>query len=178
MKKESWFEKHKILGTILIIAGTIIVMGIIVGSFFPDENSKTTKEPVQQKIYNLNEEVIVGDFVYKFSNFKERHSIGDEYFGDDANGIFLIFDIEVENKGNQADYINNEIYILDDQGREFAQDDDAWIYLEDNFIFEELNPGLKKKGQIIFDIPENIEGKLAIKKNIWSSDYVAFISWD
>lgn len=177
MKKESWFEKHKVLGTILIIVGTIIVMGIIAGLIMPGEDANVVKESEKQKVYGLNEEVIVGNFVYTFSNLKKRYSIGDEYFGDKADGVFLIFDVEVENIGNEADYINNEIYIIDSQGREFAQDDDAWINLEDNFIFTELNPGLTKKGQIIFDVPENVEGNLAIKKSAWSSDYLAFISW-
>ena len=91
--------------------------------------------------------------------------------------ILLIIDVEVENTGNEADYINNEIYIIDNQGREFEQDDDAWIYLDDNFIFEELNPGLTKKGQIIFDVPKDIEGKIGIKKSMWSSDFSVYVSW-
>ena len=177
MVKENWFEKHKVLGTALIIVGTIIVMGIIAGLIMPGEDANVVKEPEKQKIYSLNEEVTVGNFVYTFSDVKKRYSIGDEYFGDEADGVFLIFNVEVKNIGNEADYINDEIYIIDSQGREFAQDDDAWINLENNFIFTELNPGLTKKGQIIFDVPEDIEGKIGIKENMWSSDYAVFISW-
>ncbi|MFH1311480.1 MAG: DUF4352 domain-containing protein [Nanoarchaeota archaeon] len=175
MKQESWFERHKILGTILIIVGTIIVMSIIVGLIMPKENPGSSNE--EQTVYGLNEKVIVGNFAYKFSNLRKQYEIGNDHFGDKANGIFLIFDVEVENIGNQAEYINDKIYIIDNQGREFAQDDGAWIYLKDNLVFEKLNPGLTKKGQIIFDVPANIEGKIGIKKNMWSSDYAVFISW-
>jgi hypothetical protein len=178
MVKETWFEKNKILGTILIIFGTITIMGIIIGSIFPDENSENIKEPDQQKIYGLNEKVNVGSFVYTFLDLKKRYSIGDEYFGDESDGVFFIFNVEIENIGNEANYINDEIYIIDSQGREFTQDDSAWMSLEDNLIFTELNPGLTKKGQIVFDVPENIEGKIGIKENMWSSDYIAFISWN
>jgi len=140
-----------------------------------DDINTPAKESKTQT-YSLNEKIILDNFEYTFTNVQESSKVGNEYLGDDASGVFVIIDVEVKNIGNEADYINNEIYILDNQGREFEQDDDAWIYLDDNFIFEELNPGLTKKGQIIFDIPKDIERKIGIKKSMWSSDFSAYVS--
>jgi len=129
------------------------------------------------KDYNLNEGIVVNNFQYVFTNPQIQSSVGDSYSGKDADGSFLILNLKVTNLGNEADYINNEIYFIDEQGREFSQDDDAWVYLENNFIFEELNPSLTKSGQIIFDIPKNLNGKLCIKENLYSSNCKAYVSW-
>jgi S1-C subfamily serine protease len=50
MKKEGWFERHKILGTILIVIGTLIVIGIIMGIFMDggskDNNSQNSNSSI------------------------------------------------------------------------------------------------------------------------------------
>ena len=176
-KKKNWFRRHWILTIIFII----IILGII-GSMVDtpaggnDNSSIIDKNPSNN--YNLNERIVIDNFAYTFTDMKTMVRIGSAYFGQEPNGVYLLFDVEVENIGNEADYINNEIYILDDKGREFSQEDSAWIYLDNNLIFEELNPGLIKKGQIIYDVPKDLNGKLGIKKNSWSSDFSAYISWN
>jgi len=190
-------EKANIVITAWLKIVIVIILLVIASSLLPnptfnstennsplvdtDANDNTPQNPTpesSQKIYSLGEKVPVDDFVYTFTNYETTNYVGGEYFGNDANGIFVIFDLAVENQGAEADYINNEIYIIDDQGREFSQDDSSWVYLDDNFIFEELNPGLTKRGQIIFDVPENIKGKLCIKKSMFSDECVNYISWN
>lgn len=147
----------------------------------PSQNTFGTtgsnQQPNEPLAYSLGDRITLENFAYTFLKIQKTSHVGDSYFGEDASGIFLIFDLEVENLANDAEYVNNEIYIVDSQGREFTQDGGSWIYLEDNFIFEELNPGLTKKGQIIFDVPQNMNGKLCIKKSIFSSDCSLLISY-
>jgi hypothetical protein len=177
-KEKSWFRRHWIL-TGLGVFILLIIIGGMSSTDTPSTESGTTL-PTEDNIktYNLNEEIIMGNFKYVFKSVETRTSIGSSYVGNEANGIFLIIDLEVENIGNEADYISNEIYVIDNQGREFSQDDGSWIFLDDNFIFEELNPGLTKKGQLIFDVPEGISGKACIKKSIFSSNCEAYIIWN
>jgi len=186
-------KKHKFELTSWLKVIIVIILLILAIAFLPYEELEKQPEssamdlsedvtPMDSEkdsdlIFSLNEPIIINDFEYIFTKYYTTPYIGSEYLGKEASGIFIIFDLEVTNLGNSADYINNEIYIIDEQGREFSQDDDAWIYLDDNFIFEELNPGLTKKGQIIFDVPEGIKGYLGIKKSMWGSDYEVFISW-
>lgn len=170
---------------VLIVIGGLFLLGLIFGGGNSEnETSSDSEEVVENKqfqntiqTYNLNEAFVIDNFQYNFKKVQSTDSIGSKYFGEEASGKFLIFNLEVKNIGNEAEYINNEIYILDAQGREFSQDYDTWAYLEDNFIFEELNPSLTKKGQIIFDVPEGIDGKLCIKKSIWSDSCIAYVSF-
>jgi len=174
-KEEGWISKHPYY-TIGIFFGVLIIISII--SNISSDNSQEEVESSATTIqtYSLGNKIVVENFAYTFTNVQGTSIIGSEYFNDQADGIFWIIDVEVENIGNEAEYINNEIYIIDNQGREFEQDDDAWVYLDNNLVFEELNPGLTKKGQIIFDIPEGTTGKIGIKKSMWSSDFSAYVS--
>jgi len=181
-QEDNWISKHPYY-TIGIFFGVLIILFVISnigsenGSQGTEINTENSIKTEEISVYSLGDRVVVENFAYTFRDVTEKIYVGSNYFKEYPNGIFLVFDVEVENIGNKADYINNEIYIIDNQNREFEQDDGAWAYLEDNLIFEELNPGLTKKGQIIFDVPKDIDGKIGIKKSSWSSDFSAYISW-
>jgi len=164
---------------LLISLAISLVAGVVISAVEFEElgGVSGTGESGSERIYGLNEEVIVGNFAYTFLSVKEKIYLGSNYLKLEPSGVFLIFDIEVENIGNEADYINNEIYIIDNQGRELSQENSAWAYLEDNIIFEELNPGLTKTGQIVFDVPKDIKGKIGIKKGILTNKFEAFVYW-
>lgn len=63
----------------------------------------------------------------------------------------------------------NDIQLFDKQNRKFIPDLQAMIYTENSFVFETINPGITKKGIVIFDVPDpNAEYKLQVKENILS----------
>ena len=51
MKKKSWFERHTVIGTILLIISTIIIVSILIYSCLPDKGKFITK------IGNNNQEI-------------------------------------------------------------------------------------------------------------------------
>lgn len=76
-------------------------------------------------------------------------------FGEDAQGKFCFVYLTVENIGDQAQaFSGDEQLMFDEQGREFSADTEAQFYLDDgNAIYEEINPGNKVEGIVVFDIP-------------------------
>lgn len=184
-KKESgkpWYKKWWAI-TIFIIVGIIILSSLFgnenSSSDNSSSNSNTNSGTSKNEIatYGLNEPIVIGEFEYVFTRVDEKDFVGSSYFGEEASGTYLIFYLEITNLGDEADYINDEIYFIDEEGREFSQDDDAMWYLDDYLIWEELNPTMTQKAQIIFDIPEDYSGKLCIKKSLYSNSCGAYISW-
>jgi hypothetical protein len=87
-------------------------------------------------------------------------------------------DLTIENTGNEPDYFPDSIVILDSQGRQFEEDIDAKISYGYDRVFsslDKLQPGLPKRSHIIFDVPKDTVGKIAIKKSMWSDDIVAYV---
>lgn len=190
--KKNWFKRHPILTTFL----ALFLIGLIFSS-----DSSPTSNPEEQRAridqintqkdvvsntpssYKLGQRFVWGDFAYTFHKVETTSQIGKdiygEFYGEKADGIFLVVDVTIENIAKETkDYWGGAISITDSQGRVFEDDDNAWIYLDEDvkFIYEQLQPNLPKRGKIVFDVPKDIEGNLRIKKSLFSSDYT-YVSW-
>ena len=123
--------------------------------------SKTT----EQKTFNLGDSVDVGSFKWKITKFEKASQIGQNlmgtFMGVKANGEYLIQNVEVENVGKSAQVLMDSfVKLINDQGREFSPDTAAAFYLEPQgsaLMFETINPGIVKKGKIVYDVPKGLK---------------------
>ncbi|MDD5457758.1 MAG: DUF4352 domain-containing protein [Candidatus Margulisbacteria bacterium] len=142
----------------------------------PSASQVKTSEATQQ-IAKIGDRVVAGDFAYTFNGMTTSKQIGEDvygtFYGKKADGNFIILDVTIENveKESKDILIGSYVKIIDDQGRKFEHDAMAEIYLKDEaFSFTQLQPGLPKRGKIVFDVPANINGKIDIASGLWSSE--------
>ena len=97
--------------------------------------------------------------------------IGDNYFGEKAQGQYCLVSMRVKNVGDDAINLSNENQaLIDTKGRSFSPDDGAWLYLEDGNLLGEINPGNTLKTTIPFDIPKKAKpDHLLLKAGIWGA---------
>ena len=143
------------------------------------EASATQTDTTEPEIYGLKDRVIVGDFAYTFENYRTESYIGNEYFGEKADGVFMIFTVTIENVAKESKTLwGSYVIIVDDQERRFEHDYTAEIYEDDSFSFEQMQPGLPKLGKIVFDVPKDLKGFIEISSdNAWS-DEVKYVAWN
>lgn len=93
--------------------------------------------------------IIVGNIAYKVINSHSQYRLGDAFDRKTANGIFLIIDIEMENKGTKTVTMlsDNHFKLIDSEGREFETDNGAWIYLKNDILLKQLRPSLPTKAK-------------------------------
>ncbi|MEK6942496.1 MAG: DUF4352 domain-containing protein [Nanoarchaeota archaeon] len=125
--------------------------------------------------YNFKDEIVAGDFKWTFLSNKELKSFSGGMFSgmQVADGTYLIIEVEVENLAKKAAKFDNTLMKLEDiQGREFLSDNDATgTYNGESFTLfsgfgDAINPGIKKRGFVLFDIPENLEDlKIVVASN-------------
>lgn len=180
-EKKPWHQRWWAI-TLFIIIGLSIV-----GNLFGNDNSNnqnntnTQNVPVVQetKIYSVGDELKAGDFNWKITGFSKTEIIGeylyDNLLGEKADGIFLIIDVEITNNGNSAKYLSDSfIKLIDEQNREFSATSSAAIYLKPQgsaLIFEQINPGITKKGKVVFDVPKTIKvANIKITSNLLTSN--------
>ena len=145
------------------------------GAQLADTQTETKNEPLS---YGFGDKVTIGSFAYTFHDYQTRDYIGDEYFGEQADGIYLIFDVTIENIAKESKTIwGSNVVVLDNQNRRFDHDTMAEIYLDDSFSFEQIQPGLPKTGKIVFDVPKDISGFIEVSSDSMWSDEVKYISW-
>jgi len=188
MMKKSWYKRWWAI-TLFVVIGIIIVASLFGGNNSSNSGTpattssgnneiKATQEEV--KTYVLGDSIQAGDFTWKITKSSTATEIGEDlmgtFFGEKADGIFIILDVEVENTGNSAKYLmDSYLKLVDDQGREFSPDSVAAVYIMPTgsaLMFEQVNPGIVKKGKIVFDVPVSLKvANVRISSNLLSSSF-------
>jgi hypothetical protein len=125
----------------------------------PEAKPKATPKPAQPKpkTPGLNQAVRDGDFTFTVSKVEySSEPIGSEYLNTKPQGQFVIVHMTIANHGKEAgSFFGDNQYALDSKGRQFSADTEAAIYLEESeSLYEEINPGNKLSGVVIFDVPK------------------------
>ncbi|MDP4039524.1 MAG: DUF4352 domain-containing protein [Candidatus Pacearchaeota archaeon] len=132
--------------------------------------------------YKIGDKVIVNNVAYTLHDVKTKSEIGkylfDEFYGETADGIFYIFELTLENVGKESKtFWGTNVKIYDSLGRSFDHDSTAEIYLDDSFQYDQLQPGLPKRGKIVFDVPIGLTGRLEVSSLELFSNEKEYISW-
>jgi hypothetical protein len=187
--KKSWYKRWWAI-TLFIIIGLAILGNLFGGNdTSPTPSNSNVQTNSQQQIttkteevktYSVGDSIQAGDFTWKITKSSTATEIGEDmmgtFFGEKADGIFIILDVEVENTGKTAKYLmDSYLKLVDEQGREFSPNSAAAIYLKPQgsaLMFEQVNPGIIKKGKIVFDVPAGLKvANIRISSNLVSSSF-------
>lgn len=142
-------------------------------SYNPSASSAALSEPAY---YSQGEKVKVGDIEYTLNSAEVTDVVGNSFMYEEADGIFIIVDLTIENTGSQSkDISSNYVKVIDSKGRVFESDSAAWIYLDNNLLFKQLQPGLPTRGEAIFDVPRGEKFVLQVTDSLWETNkkYIA-----
>lgn len=94
-----------------------------------------------------------GKFEFVITGIEEPGKVydPDNLLEDEANGVWFIVLMTVENIGDQQQSFFAGEQKLDWDGKEFTAADFTW----NGTSFEELNPGVTVEATVMFDVPEN-----------------------
>ncbi|MFE5294422.1 DUF4352 domain-containing protein [Isoptericola sp. NPDC056618] len=130
----------------------------------PAEDAQTEKdeEPAKDEkaatLPAVGDKVRDGKFEFTVTKLEDGvQEVGDEFLGEEAQGQFVLVHMTVANIGDEAQYFDGSSQsLVDTKGRTHSADSEAGIYLgESNSFLNEINPGNKVDGVVVFDIPRN-----------------------
>ena len=170
-----WFKKKRIILplALVLIVGISMATGGGDNSSTSSTSSESSEETTQEEsMAKIGDTVTDGDWSYVVTNLEcGVKQVGSDLLGAEAQGQFCIVDISATNNGTKADYfLGSEHKIYDVNGSEYGSDSSAWIYLDDNMLVKEVNPGNTSKGQIVFDVPETADLDYILVKSSFLSD--------
>lgn len=117
------------------------------------------EEAAEQEVAGIGDPVRDGKFEFTVTEVETGVAeLGDEFLGETAQGQFVLVHVTVENIGDESQYFDGDnVTAYDADGREFSADTSAAIYLdESNSFLNEINPGNKVEGIVVFDVPEGV----------------------
>lgn len=115
-------------------------------------------EPKEEvKVAGIGEVVKVGDVEFIVNGTSTSKNVGGEY-GENAQGTFLLVDVEVKNVGTEAITTDTSFFTLKSGEKTFDADAGASIFAnsDTNFFLEQVNPDLSAKGVVVFDVSDEV----------------------
>ncbi|HEY1179707.1 MAG TPA: DUF4352 domain-containing protein, partial [Phytomonospora sp.] len=117
--------------------------------------------PAEDAPPGIGEEARDGKFAFTVTGVDVGQTrVGEDVFGEEAQGVFAIIDLTVENIGDVPQTFTDENQrLFDANGNEYSADFSADLLLNDDAgaWLEEINPGNVINVQLAFDVPENTE---------------------
>jgi hypothetical protein len=169
--RRPWFARHKVLTALGCVVVVVAVAGALgggaddatppapaAGAQSPSAPAaETSPEPAPAEARaGIGTPVRDGKFEFTVTGVEPGVArVGDDMFGQDAQGQFMLVHVTVTNIGDKAQYFDGSSQKLTDaQGRTHSADTGAAIYLGDAQSFlNQINPGNSVQGTVVFDVP-------------------------
>lgn len=168
-----WYRKKRWIAAIVI--GVLVLFAAVSGG--GEEGAKRADSPGAATAGSAGEgdaeevtqdaPVAIGEAVelegtrYVVESVRTASTVGSEFFEEQANGIYVIVDLTIENLKDETKVFsdtaavfranNDKSYSTDTDGTFAALGDDG-----EPLIFEEMQPDLPKTGMLVFDVPESV----------------------
>lgn len=165
-------------GGIAFIA--LIVIAVIAGSGGnkssnqPSAGSNSTASSNNKvdttKTYGLNEAVQDGDLTFTVTGVETAKILGNQFTKKDAQGMFYVVTLKIENKGNKtATFDSSMAKVTDDQGREFersieGQTAKGMAQGNVDLFLQQIQPSLSVTGDLVFDLPADVQNPMLVVK--------------
>lgn len=166
-----------------IILAVFIVLAIFAGSRSDNSSTGNTSgndnsQPVEAKqIAKIGEPVQDGDLVFTATDVSTATTLGNQFTKRDAQGMFYIIALKIENKGKETKTVDSSmISLTDSQGRKFdrsieGQTAKGMSQGKVDLFLQQVQPGLGVTGDIVFDAPKDATGlKLVVKGGLFGEE--------
>ncbi|KAF0846312.1 DUF4352 domain-containing protein [Nocardia caishijiensis] len=143
-----WVLGGFFLAILALFGGCAALIGGAAKEVAENEQARSVAAPVGTEVRD-------GKFAFTVTRVDPPvHTVGDNpYLRKTAQGEFVLVHIDVTNTGDVAQqYFGSNQKLIDDQGREFANDTAAEINVNDELVAE-INPGNKISMVLVFDVP-------------------------
>lgn len=164
------------LGWTIIVLGGLIGLSIIGNALKTGNNSASSNTPAkataekQKQEYKMGETINIGYTSYAVWKawFSSRLS-DNEYLDEKPDALYLFVDLTVRNDDKKARTIP-PFKLIDENGAEYETTSKAFAVEGALGMLDSLNPGVEKRGFIVFDVPKDHTYKLEISGGYWSGE--------
>lgn len=169
-------------GGLLGLFALLVVIGMIVGgeeSAPPNKEKASEKESSQEDIeknVTIGEDLILNDVAFKVNSINNTQSIsaanGYASYTPDAEGAeFLLVNVTVANNGKKMINTDTSFFKLETSDGVTYSPSRILAADEKFFSFDGINPGLNLSGNIVFEVPPNLQGlTLKVQTGYWGTE--------
>ncbi|GAS84168.1 DUF4352 domain-containing protein [Paenibacillus amylolyticus] len=133
---------------------------------------KETKEEV--KLAGIGDELKVGDVVFKVNKVSTKNEIKEgqilSYKPSSDGSVFLVVNATLKNEGKQMITTDSSFFQL--KKGEVTYAPTTMISVSNKiFMYDGINPGLSQTGNVVFEIPEDLNDfELSVQTGFWGTE--------
>ena len=135
------------------------------------EETTDEKEEPAEDVIGIGDTIIVDEVHYVINEVTNAKNVGGTY-GKEAISQFTIINLTVQNEQNEAIKVDSDQFQLISGERTYEASGSAGIYANKDydFFYTEINPGVALTGNIVFDVPADLENlQLRIQNDFWGN---------
>lgn len=170
-------------GTVaLIFVSLFLVCATIGGQLsdssneMPENNITTAKETDSQtpQEITVGTPVQIGNFSYQVNDFSFRKSIGDEFYRETADGIYLLVDISLKNVDTDSHILDGSFFSITDlKGTQYDYSIDGATAIEmlgrKTLYMKQCQPNITTRGVLVFEVPQRGKYYLNLVSGFWGT---------
>ena len=157
----------------IIVWGCIGILFLFYLIYMPNtspNNSTSSADSIDSsKIYQEGDTLKVGYTTYAvWDSWWSKRLSDNKYANEPPDAMYLFVELTVRNDDNEARSIP-PFKLIDERGAEYERSDRSWAIDDAIGVLDSLNPGVKKQGVVVFDVPKSHDYKLRVSGGFWSA---------
>ena len=177
-RKNTWVKVLLIVGAcfLALIVGCAALIGTAaneVSKEIAEDKTGDVSDPSEVKASaSVNEALSLKGTTYKVTSVRTADTVGESYARERANGTFVLVEVELTNeKQKPATIMSDSLTLVGGNGSAYSTSDDAILALDDQFLLEEIQPGLSESGTLVYDVPPSaVDGAQLQVEDLFSED--------
>lgn len=165
-----------IIGVVVLVVAVGALLYAPVGPSFNDAAEAVTEDGTTYT-HERDDSFVMNEISYSVTGVDTAETVGSGVVSQDADGIFLLVEVNLENVGGEVNTVSSSpMTLVDGAGNEYEVSS-AEAHVRDSLNTEQVQPGDTVSGVAIFDVPRNAgEIKLKIKDpNVVSGGDVHYV---
>lgn len=135
------------------------------------------KTPKQEIESSLGKPIEIGNFIYTIQSVSFRKTVGDEYFEETADGIYMLVNLSIKNISSETRTLDGSLFAVTDiNGTKYEFSTDASTALEmsgrKTLFLKECQPNITTKGCLVFEVPQKGDYYLHLIGSFWGTNSV------
>lgn len=131
-------------------------------------------KPQSEDISSVGKAIEIGHFVYTINSFRFKKTLGNEFFGETADGIYLLVDVTIKNISDETRTLDGSSFIVTDtNGIQYDYSTDGSTAFElsggKTLFLKQCQPNITTKGTLIFEVPAKGDYYIHLVGSLWGS---------
>lgn len=141
-----------------------------------EPKARDSKAEDKQTDIGIGEKLKVGKVEYIVNEVTSADNVGGDY-GKKPQGIYLIINVTVTNRGDESLSISDSFFNLLNDGKKFDSDSLAAVYANrdgQSFFVNDINPDSTLTSNVVFDVSQKVidsqSKQLELKTGYWGTE--------